>query len=56
VVAAGEISNWGRVLALLYQAPYGLNDPQYGTDIGFYLFSLPAYVALKNSIQGREKS
>jgi uncharacterized protein len=48
LVAAGEVSNWGVLLRYLYQVPYGLDDPQYGKDIGFYLFSLPAYVALKN--------
>ena len=34
--------------AYIGQAPYGQSDPLYGKDIGFYLFSLPAYVALKN--------
>jgi hypothetical protein len=28
--------------------PYGSNDPLYGKDIGFYLFSLPAYIQIKN--------
>ena len=28
--------------------PYGQNDPLFGKDIGFYLFSLPVYIALKN--------
>src|SRR5580692_9015976 len=46
--AAGEVGNWGVLLRYVYQVPYGLSDPQYGKDIGFYLFSLPAYVALKN--------
>ena len=35
-------------LRFIRQAPYGQSDPLYGKDIGFYLFSLPAYVALKN--------
>jgi uncharacterized protein len=48
LIAAGEISNWDVFLRLLYQVPYGRNDPVYGKDIGFYLFSLPAYVVLKN--------
>ena len=48
LVAAGEVGNWGVLLRYVYQVPYGLSDPQYGKDIGFYLFSLPAYVALKN--------
>jgi len=48
LVAAGEVGNWGVLLRYVYQVPYGLSDPQYGKDIGFYLFSLPVYVALKN--------
>jgi uncharacterized protein len=48
VSAAIELSNWDAVLRFLYQVPYGESDPVFGRDIGFYLFSLPAYVALKN--------
>jgi uncharacterized membrane protein (UPF0182 family) len=43
-----ELSNWDVVLRFLYQVPYGASDPVFDKDIGFYLFSLPAYVALKN--------
>jgi uncharacterized protein len=48
LTAAIEISNWDVVLRFLQQVPYGESDPVFGKDIGFYLFSLPAYVALKN--------
>lgn len=48
LIAAGEISSWNVVLLFLHQLPYGERDPVFGKDIGFYLFSLPAYVALKN--------
>jgi uncharacterized protein len=48
LTAAIEISNWDVVLRFLQQVPYGASDPVFGKDIGFYLFSLPAYVALKN--------
>ena len=48
LIAAGEVSNWDVFLRFVYQVPYGQSDPQYGKDIGFYLFSLPAYVVLKN--------
>jgi uncharacterized membrane protein (UPF0182 family) len=48
LVAAGEVGNWSVFLRYFYQVPYGLSDPQYGKDIGFYLFSLPAYVVIKN--------
>jgi uncharacterized membrane protein (UPF0182 family) len=43
-----ELSNWDVVLRFLHEVPYGASDPVFGKDIGFYLFSLPAYVALKN--------
>src|SRR5712671_4720370 len=48
LVAAAEVSNWEVFLRFFYQVPYGESDPLYGEDIGFYLFSLPAYVVLKN--------
>jgi uncharacterized protein len=47
-VAAIEAGNWGIFLQFLYQVPYGADDPLYGKDIGFYLFSLPAYILIKN--------
>ncbi|MFY9958389.1 UPF0182 family protein [Bradyrhizobium sp.] len=47
-VAAGEAGSWGIFLQFLYQVPYGAEDPLYHKDIGFYLFSLPAYIAIKN--------
>ena len=48
LIAWIEAGNWEVALRYLHQAPYGLEEPLYGRDIGFYLFSLPAYVALKN--------
>jgi uncharacterized membrane protein (UPF0182 family) len=48
LIAAVEVSNWDVFLRFFYHVPYGRNDPVYGKDIGFYLFSLPAYVVLKN--------
>lgn len=48
LIAFIELSNWDVALRFLYQVPYGASDPVFGKDIGFYLFSLPAYVALKN--------
>jgi hypothetical protein len=49
-VAAGEAGEWPTLLRYLYHVPYGSNDPLYGKDIGFYLFSLPAYIEIKNWI------
>ncbi len=48
LIAASELGMWGVALRYLHQVPYGQNDPMFGLDIGFYLFSLPAYVALKD--------
>ena len=48
LVAWGEANNWGVFLRFLYHVPYGATDPLYDKDIGFYLFSLPAYVVIKN--------
>ena len=48
LVALWEVHNWDVFLRFLYQVSYGANDPLYDNDIGFYLFSLPAYLAIKN--------
>jgi len=47
-IAWAETDNWSTILRLLYHVPYGTNDPLYGKDIGFYLFSLPAFIGIKN--------
>jgi uncharacterized membrane protein (UPF0182 family) len=48
VIAASEVSNWDIALRFIYQVPVGERDPIFERDISFYLFSLPAYLALKN--------
>jgi uncharacterized membrane protein (UPF0182 family) len=48
LVAWGEVDKWRVFLQFLYQAPYGASDPLYNKDISFYLFALPAYIAIKN--------
>src|SRR5258708_1551706 len=48
MIAATELSSWDLALPFLYGVPYGASDPVFGHDIGFYLFSLPAYVEVKN--------
>jgi len=48
LIASSEAAQWDLALKFLYQVPYGQNDPIYGKDISFYLFSLPAYVAIKS--------
>ncbi|MGC1411641.1 MAG: UPF0182 family protein [Acetobacteraceae bacterium] len=48
LIAMSEIGKWELVLRFIYQTSYGQNDPLFGRDIAFYLFSLPVYSALKN--------
>lgn len=47
-VAASEVGNWSVFLQFFYQVPFGADDPLYNKDIGFYLFSLPVYILIKN--------
>lgn len=35
------------VLSYLNQQPFGSNDPVFNKDIGFYVFSLPFYVFVR---------
>jgi uncharacterized protein len=46
LTAVGEFADWRLVLRFIDRVPYGETDPVFGRDIGFYLFALPAYVAL----------
>jgi len=48
LVALGWNDSWKIVLRFLFQVPYGKSDPVFGRDIGFYLFSLPLLLAVKN--------
>ena len=48
LTAAVEMSSWDVVLRFLFQVPFAQSDPVYGKNIGFFLFSLPAYLAVKN--------
>ncbi|MGH7820423.1 MAG: UPF0182 family protein, partial [Candidatus Binatia bacterium] len=48
----GQSANWETYLLALYGGAYGAVDPLFGLDIGFYLFSLPAYRAVVNAAIG----
>ncbi len=41
-------SQWESLLLFLNSVPFGLQDPLFGRDIGFYVFRLPALTALYN--------
>jgi uncharacterized membrane protein (UPF0182 family) len=36
-------ASWMTVLQFLNSLPFGLTDPQYNLDIGFYIFNMPFY-------------
>jgi uncharacterized membrane protein (UPF0182 family) len=48
LVAWGEVRNWSVLMRFLYQISAGASDPIFGKNIAFYLFSLPAFVVVKN--------
>jgi uncharacterized membrane protein (UPF0182 family) len=48
--ASGFYSQWDTYLRFHYSAAFGLADPVFGRDIGFYLFSLPFYQLLQSSL------
>ncbi len=43
LIAGGLVaSQWQVILAWYYRVPFGITDPQFGQDLSFYVFSLPA--------------
>ncbi|WP_082105268.1 UPF0182 family membrane protein [Demequina subtropica] len=42
VVGLAVSSQWETVVAALNQEPFGQQDPQFGLDVSFYVFTLPA--------------
>ena len=52
LIAWGETGGWDLILRFIHRTSYGRNDPLFDKDIGFYLFSLPVYVAVKNLLLG----
>jgi len=50
VVASRGSFQWDMLLRYLYQQPFGSTDPVFNRDIGFYLFSLPFYILVRNGL------
>src|SRR5262249_46749500 len=46
LIAAGEMANWQTYLLWLHGGSFGVNDPYFDRDVGFFVFALPAYQAL----------
>lgn len=42
LIAGGAMSSqWAQVVAWWNQEPFGVTDPEFGLDVGFYVFTLP---------------
>ena len=41
-IALGAAGQWRTVLQAAYATPFGVSDPVFGRDVGYYVFSLPA--------------
>jgi len=48
--AAGFYSEWDTYLRFRYGGSFGVSDPLFGVDVGFYVFHLPFYVMLQSSL------
>jgi len=46
IAGAAAAPSWDGVLRALNATPFGVRDPVFGRDIGFYVFTLPALSAL----------
>jgi uncharacterized membrane protein (UPF0182 family) len=45
-------SEWDTYLRFHWGGPFGLSDPIFGADVGFYVFRLPFYQLLQNGLTG----
>jgi len=50
IFAAGLYVQWDTWLRFHYGGSYGLSDPIFGVDLGFYMFRLPWYRLLQSSL------
>lgn len=50
IIASKGADQWDTFLRYLYQEPFGNPDPIFGKDIGFYVFSLPFYIVVRNGL------
>lgn len=46
LVAVGQAASWQDYLLWLYGGEFGVKDPYFGRDVGFFVFAVPAYQTL----------
>jgi uncharacterized membrane protein (UPF0182 family) len=49
-IASKGADQWNLLLRYLNQQPFGSTDPIFSRDIGFYLFSLPFYLFVREGL------
>jgi uncharacterized membrane protein (UPF0182 family) len=49
-LAAAFYTQWDTYLRFRYGGSFGISDPLYGIDVGFYVFHLPFYQLLQSSL------
>ncbi|MEJ2167889.1 MAG: UPF0182 family protein, partial [Desulfobacterales bacterium] len=50
IIASKGSEQWNMVLSYFNQQPFGTTDPIFGKDIGFYVFSLPFYLYVREQL------
>ncbi|MGH9083104.1 MAG: UPF0182 family protein, partial [Acidimicrobiales bacterium] len=41
IAASGAVGEWNNWILFTHAAPFGVKDPQFGMDVGFFVFRLP---------------
>ncbi len=50
IIATKGSLKWDMVLRYIYQEPFGITDPIFGRDVGFYVFSLPLFMFIRDGL------
>jgi len=52
VIALAAAGQWRTVLQAAYGTPFGVTDPVFGRDVGYYVFTLPAIELVTGLVYG----
>ncbi len=48
IMGLGTVNAWETILKYLHSTPFGITDPIFSRDVGFYVFKLPFYQFLQS--------
>ncbi len=48
IMGLGTVNSWETILRFLHSSPFGITDPIFSKDVGFYVFKLPFYKFLQS--------